>query len=125
MPKHTLNEKSFKIDDKKWLLSFIHCVTPGTDRWTFDGGAVPTIAEKRYDLRRGHFGSFWWLGDTDDHGKWWTACDFLFTFHDHDWFRFAWFSRYLRRKIILPQGRFWWNMATLTGVFNGQHRVSC
>ena len=28
----------------------------------------------------GHFGPFLWLGDTNDHSKWQTACDFLFTF---------------------------------------------
>ena len=28
----------------------------------------------------GHFGPFRWLGDTDDHGKWQAAYDFLFTF---------------------------------------------
>jgi len=28
----------------------------------------------------GHFGPSRWLGDTDDHSKWWAANDFLFTF---------------------------------------------
>jgi len=26
-----------------------------------------------------HFSGFWWIGDTDDHSKWQTNCDFLFT----------------------------------------------
>jgi len=42
------------------------------------------LSSKLYAQDDGQSGTFRWLGDTDDHGKWWAAYNFLLVFSGND-----------------------------------------
>jgi len=55
----------------------------------------------------GHFGSFRWLDDTDDHGKWCATYDCSFVSSSNHGSYLARCSRYWRRKPNLFSTSFW------------------